>query len=68
MCQFRVNLPALDRVIKIAAAALNDDLGRKRLLCERLGVQEYWVVHVGEAIAFKVFDGGSQKTREHVTL
>ena len=50
-------------VIEVAATTLNDDLGRKRLLYERLGVQEYWVVDVdsGEVIAFAVFDGGSRQ-------
>lgn len=51
--------------IEIASTTLNDDLGRKRLLYERLGVQEYWVVDVnaGEVIAFEVFDGGSRQTQ-----
>jgi Uma2 family endonuclease len=50
-------------VIEVAATTLNDDLGRKRLLYERLGVQEYWVVDVdsGEVIAFAVCDGGSRQ-------
>ncbi|WP_247217075.1 Uma2 family endonuclease [Synechococcus sp. C9] len=50
-------------VIEVAATTLNDDLGRKRLLYERLGVQEYWVVDVesGEVIAFAVSDGGSRQ-------
>lgn len=54
---------APDLVIEIASTTLNDDLGRKRLLYERLGVQEYWVVdgNGGEAIAFEVFDGGSRQ-------
>jgi Uma2 family endonuclease len=50
-------------VIEIASTTLNDDLGRKRLLYERFGVQEYWVVDVSaeEVIAFAVADGGSQQ-------
>ncbi len=50
-------------VIEIASTTLNDDLGRKRLLYERLGVQEYWVVDVAaaEVIAFAVRDGGSRQ-------
>ncbi len=54
---------APDLAIEIASTMLNDDLGRKRLLYERLGVQEYWVVDVeaGEVIAFEVFDGGSRQ-------
>lgn len=60
--------PAL--VVEIASTTLNDDLGRKRLLYERLGVQEYWVVDVnaGEAIAFAVADGGSKQIQESQVL
>lgn len=32
--------------IEVASTSLNDDLGRKRLLYERLGVREYWIVDV----------------------
>jgi Uma2 family endonuclease len=47
--------------VEIASTTLNDDLGQKRLLYERLGVAEYWVVSVETAtvIAFKVVDRGS---------
>jgi len=57
-------------VIEIASTTLGDDLGRKRLLYERLGVQEYWVVDVagGEVIAFAVADGGSRQIRESLVL
>lgn len=33
-------------VVEIAATSLEDDLGRKQRLYQRLGVQEYWVVNV----------------------
>lgn len=57
-------------VVEIASTTLSDDLGRKRLLYERLGIQEYWVVDVnaGEVIAFRVADGGSQQIRESGVL
>ncbi|MBF2086286.1 Uma2 family endonuclease [Thermoleptolyngbya sp. C42_A2020_037] len=57
-------------VIEVASTTLSDDLGRKRLLYERLGVQEYWVVDVeqGEVIAFAVADGGSRQIRESEVL
>jgi Uma2 family endonuclease len=45
-------------VIEVASTTLNDDLGRKRLLYERLGCQEYWVVDVetAQVIAFAIAD------------
>lgn len=57
-------------VIEVAATTLNDDLGHKRLLYERLGVQEYWVVDVGagQVIAFAVMDGGSKQIQESRVL
>ncbi len=53
--------PAL--AIEIALSTLSDDLGQKRLLYERLGVQEYWVVDVQNAvmIAFAIVGSGSQQ-------
>jgi Uma2 family endonuclease len=57
-------------VIEIASTTLSDDIGRKRLLYERFGIQEYWVVNVdaGEVIAFAVADGGSKQIRESKAL
>ncbi len=50
-------------VIEIAVSTLSDDLGQKRLLYERLGVREYWVVDVQSAvmIAFAICGGGSRQ-------
>ena len=51
-------------VIEISSSTLNDDLGKKRLLYEKLGVTEYWVVDVQEVkiIAFEMIaDGGSRQ-------
>ncbi len=49
--------------IEISSTTLNDDLGQKRLLYERLGVREYWVVDGQNAIviAFAVAEGGSRQ-------
>ncbi|MEO1122996.1 MAG: Uma2 family endonuclease [Cyanobacteria bacterium J06635_15] len=48
--------PAL--AIEISGSTFKDDLGAKRLLYERLGVAEYWVVNVAEqdVIAFAIAD------------
>jgi len=59
-----VNLYGSPRLaIEISSTTLSDDLGQKRLLYERLGVQEYWVVNVEAAtvIAFAIADGGSRQ-------
>lgn len=57
-------------VIEIAASTLNDDLGQKRLLYERLAVREYWVVDVQNAMitAFAIVDGGSRQITESQVL
>ena len=49
--------------IEISATTLSDDLGQKRLLYERLGVNEYWVVNVedGTVFAFAIANGGSRQ-------
>ncbi len=64
----RFGAPTL--AIEVASTALSDDLGNKRLLYERLGVQEYWVVNVAAAtvLAFAVADGGSRQIQESLVL
>ncbi len=51
--------------IEIGSSSFKDDLGAKRLLYERLGVSEYWVVDVAkrQVIAFAVAEGGSRQIR-----
>jgi Uma2 family endonuclease len=57
-------------VLEIASTTLSDDLGAKRLLYERLGIQEYWVVDavLSEIIAFEMLNGGSREIRRSVVL
>jgi Uma2 family endonuclease len=57
-------------VLEIASTTLSDDLGAKRLLYERLGIQEYWVVNavLSEIIAFEMLNGGSREIHCSVVL
>ena len=53
------DLPTL--VVEISSTTIHDDLGRKRLLYERLGIKEYWVIdaYTAEVFAFAIADGRS---------
>ncbi|WOD40342.1 Uma2 family endonuclease [Nodosilinea sp. E11] len=57
-------------VIEIASTTLNDDLGKKRLLYERLGSAEYWVVDVqaAQVIAFEIAERRSGQVDESRVL
>jgi len=57
--------PAPNLAIEIASSSLADDLGKKRLLYEELGVEEYWVVDVNkiEIIALKIETEGSYRLK-----
>jgi len=63
-------LPPPDLAIEISDSTILDDYGRKRLLYEDLGVAEYWVVDVTEAIitGFEMIDRGSRRIRESLVL
>lgn len=56
--------------IEISSTTLSEDLGQKRLLYERFGVREYWVIEVeaAAAIAFAVADGGSRQIQVSAVL
>ncbi len=56
--------------IEIASTSLSDDLGNKRLLYERLGVSEYWVVDVktSTVVAFAVENQGSRQIQTSQVL
>jgi len=64
------DLAAPTLVVEIAASSINDNLGFKRLLYERLGVKEYWVMNANndDIIAFEISDGGSRKIDESKVL
>ncbi|WP_016953353.1 Uma2 family endonuclease [Anabaena sp. PCC 7108] len=63
-------LAAPTLVVEIAGSSVNDDLGFKRLLYERLGVKEYWVMDANnhDIIAFEIIDGGSRRIEESKVL
>jgi Uma2 family endonuclease len=50
--------PAPDLAIEIANSSWADDVGKKRLMYEDLGVKEYWVINVksAEILAFAIAD------------
>ena len=61
------DLPTL--VVEISSTTIHDDLGRKRLLYERLSIKEYWVIdaYTAEVFAFAIADGHSGRiTRSQV--
>jgi Uma2 family endonuclease len=55
--------PGPDLAIEIADSSLSDDLGKKRLLYEAIGIPEYWVIDVEQAeiIAFAIQTPSSQR-------
>jgi Uma2 family endonuclease len=57
-------------IVEIAASSFVDDIGRKRLLYENLGIQEYWVVNVEDntILAFAVENQGSRLIEESQVL
>ncbi|MFB2834121.1 Uma2 family endonuclease [Floridanema evergladense] len=57
-------------VVEISATSVGDDLGRKRLIYERAGVREYWVVdaNLREAIAFSISERRSGEIEESLVL
>jgi Uma2 family endonuclease len=64
----KFDLPSL--VVEISSTTIHDDLGHKRLLYERLGIQEYWVVDVStfEVFAFAIADGRSGRISQSQVL
>lgn len=62
------DLPTL--VVEIGASSINDDLERKRLLYERSGVREYWVVDAKarKIVAFTITNGRSSKIKNSLVL
>jgi Uma2 family endonuclease len=62
------NPPTL--VVEIGSSSISDDLGRKRLLYERSGIQEYWVIDATarEVTAFTISDRRSGEIEESLVL
>ncbi|TYQ29081.1 Uma2 family endonuclease [Pseudanabaena sp. UWO311] len=61
--------PAPDLVIEIANSSWSDDIGKKRLMYEDLGVKEYWVINVksAEILAFAIADSESARGSYRIT-
>lgn len=57
-------------VVEIGSTSVSDDLGRKRLLYEQSGVEEYWVndLNVEEVIAFAIAAGRSGRVSKSLVL
>ena len=55
--------PVPNLVIEISSSTISDDLGKKRLLYEQLGISEYWVVDVQEVkiIALEMLENGGSR-------
>ena len=47
-------------VVEVGASSLKDDLGRKRLMYERIGIEEYWVVDVDAREVIVAIDGDAR--------
>ncbi|MFM7888561.1 MAG: Uma2 family endonuclease [Pseudanabaena sp.] len=64
----KFDLPTL--VVEISATTIQEDLGYKRLLYERLGIQEYWAVNAStsEIFAFAIADGHSGRITQSQVL
>ena len=62
--------PVPDLAIEIADSSLSEDLGKKRLLYEALGIAEYWVIDVAQAqvVGFQIQAQGSHQIRESIVL
>lgn len=61
--------PAPDLAIEIANSSWADDIGKKRLMYEDLGVKEYWVIDVKnvEILAFAITDSDGAKGSYRIT-
>lgn len=61
--------PAPDLAIEIANSSWADDIGKKRLMYEDLGVKEYWVIDVKnvEILAFTITDFDDAKGSYRIT-
>jgi Uma2 family endonuclease len=62
--------PKPDLAIEIADSSLSEDLGKKRLLYETIGIAEYWVIDVERStvIAFAIETPGNQQIQSSRVL
>ena len=62
--------PLPDLIIEVSYATLADDMGKKRLLYEDLGVKEYWIIDVEntQIMAFTIANNGSRRITESQVL
>jgi Uma2 family endonuclease len=62
--------PLPDLIIEVSYATLADDIGKKRLLYEDLGVKEYWIIDVEntQIIAFAIENNGSRRLTQSQVL
>jgi Uma2 family endonuclease len=62
--------PLPDLIIEVSYATLADDIGKKRLLYEDLGVKEYWIIDVEntQILVFAIENNGSRRVTQSQVL
>ncbi len=62
--------PPPDLAVEISDSSLDEDLGRKRLLYQELGIAEYWVIRVQDCqiYGFQIVEGRSKPITESLVI